>query len=63
MEKRDTIPFSIQCLKEDRLTLKSVFTEAALTIEEFHTTSSIYFTDDYAPVEEIIGFDAFFPTT
>ena len=63
MEKRDTIPFSIQCLKEDRLTLKSVFTEAALTIEEFHTTSGIYFTDDYAPIEEIIGFDAFFPIT
>lgn len=63
MKKRDNIPFSPLCTKDDKLTLKSVFTESALTIQEFHTTNKTYFTDDYAPVEEIIGFNAFFPIT
>ncbi|HEC95181.1 MAG TPA: hypothetical protein ENI45_04355 [Thermoplasmatales archaeon] len=61
LHQRDTIPFSSFCLKDDELTLKTVFTEAAMIIEEFQQTNNVFFTDDLAPVEQIIGVNAFFP--
>ena len=58
--KNKTHHLCLPCLKDDELTLKSVFQRGVQMVKKFSQTNNIVFTDNHVYIEQIVGLKAFF---
>ncbi len=60
LNARENIPFSDSVSSNEKIELKLIFTDVYYNIEEYKASDEfMFFTDDKAPIENIIGMDVF----